>query len=193
MRNRLLNTYLDEMANKLKVLNNIEDRIFTIRDHKVMIDRDLAELYEVETKRLNEAVKRNIERFPLDFMFKLTKDEFLQLVAICDRFKLLKHSVSTPYAFTEHGIAMLSSVLRSKKAISINIEIIKTFVKLRQYIISQGDTTEQIAELRKLLLLHTENNDYKFSEHDETIRQIVQVLNNLIEHPKETRKIGFYP
>ena len=121
-----------------------------------MIDRDLAELYEVETKRLNEAVKRNIDRFPPEFMFRLTKDELSQLVAICDRFATLKHSSSTPYAFTEHGIAMLSSVLKSKRAITINIEIIKAFIKLRQYVLSKPDTNEQIAELRKLLLLYIE-------------------------------------
>ena len=161
------------MANELIVTNSIEDRIFTIRGQKVMVDRDLAELYDVETKRLNEAVKRNIERFPSDFMFKLTKNELLQLVAICDRFKTLKHSVSTPYVFTEHGIAMLSSVLRSKRAVSINIEIIKTFIKLRHYAISQADTNEQIAELRKLLLLYIEKNDKR-------VNDIIQALNNLM-------------
>ena len=166
------------------VANTIESRIFTFRSQKIMVDRDLAELYEVETKRLNEAVKRNIERFPLDFMFKLTKEEFSQLVAICDRFKTLKHSSSTPNAFTEHGIAMLSSVLKSKRAVTINIEIIKTFIKLRHYALSQADTNEQIADLRKLLMLYIEKNDKRVNE-------IIIALNNLIEHPKETKTIGF--
>ena len=181
------------MGNKSIISNNIEDRIFNIRGQKIMLDRDLAELYEVGTKRLNEAVKRNKERFPSDFMFKLTKDELTQLVAKCDRFKTLKHSASTPYVFTEHGIAMLSSVLKSKKAVLINIQIIKTFIKLRHYVISQGNTNEQINDLRKLLMLHVENNDYKFSEYDETIIQILKALNKLIEQPKETTKIGFNP
>jgi len=149
-----------------------------------MLDRDLAELYEVETKRLNEAVKRNIERFPSDFMFKLVKDELLQLVAICDRFKTLKHSSSTPYAFTEHGIAMLSSVLKSKRAVAINIEIIKTFIKLRHYALSQADTNEQIKELRKLVMLYIEGNDKRVNE-------IIIALNKLIAQPKPTKKIGF--
>jgi hypothetical protein len=90
-----------------------------------MIDRDLAELYEVETKHLNEAVKRNTERFPSNFMFKLNSSELSEPVANCDRFKTLKHSVSAPYAFTEFGVAMLSSVLKNKRAIAINIEITK--------------------------------------------------------------------
>ena len=173
------------MAKKIIIAKTIENRIFTIQGQKVMIDRDLAELYEVETKHLNEAVKRNIERFPLDFMFKLTKDELSQLVAICDRFKTLKHSVSTPYVFTEHGIAMLSSVLKSKRAVSINIEIIKTFIKLRHYTFSQAETSEQIAELRKLLMLYIEKNDKRVNE-------IIIALNNLIEYPQKTKKIGFH-
>ncbi len=103
-------------------LTVIENRIFTIRGQRVMIDRDLAELYEVPTSRLNEAVKRNIKRFPDDFMFKLSKDELLELIANCDRFQSLKHSSNPPYAFTEQGVSMLSSVLNSDRAISINIE-----------------------------------------------------------------------
>jgi hypothetical protein len=99
----------------------IENKVLVIRGQKVMLDRDLAQLYEVETKRLNEAVKRNIERFSDGFMFKLNENEFKEPVAICDRFKTLKHSASLPYAFTEYGVAMLSSVLNSKRAIAINI------------------------------------------------------------------------
>ena len=179
------------MTKDLTATNTIENRIFTIREQKVMIDRDLAELYGVETKRLNEAVKRNIARFPAEFMFRLNGNELLELVAICDRFKILKHSSSTPYAFNEHGIAMLSSVLKSERAVAINIEIIKTFIRLRHYAISQIETNEPNAELLKLLMLHIENNDYKFLEYDETIKQIFRTLNNLIEQPKKTKKIGF--
>ena len=135
----------------------IENRIFTIRGQKVMIDRDLAELYGVQTKRLNEAVKRNIKRFPEDFMFKLNNDEFQELVANCDRFKTLKHSINPPYAFTEQGVSMLSSVLNSEKAIAINVEIIRTFVKLRQFAISQINTNKELEELHKILMLHIEN------------------------------------
>ena len=96
-----------------------------------------------------------------------------------------------PYAFTEQGVAMLAAVLNSQKAIDANIQIMRAFVELRHYVLLQNTTSEQIAELRKLLMLHIENNDYKFTEHDQAIKQIAQVLNNLVEKPKETRKIGF--
>ena len=175
----------------MKNIEIIENRIFTIRGQKVMIDRDLAELYEVPTHRLNEAVKRNKKRFPDDFMFKLTKDELNELIANCDRFQTLKHSPTTPNAFTEQGVSMLSSVLNSDRAISINIEIIRAFVRLRQYALIQNSTSREIDELRKMLMLHIENTDKKFSEHDETINQIIRVLNNLIETPRQTKQIGF--
>ena len=100
-----------------------ETLIFEFRGYKVMIDSDLASLYETETKALKQQVKRNINRFPSDFMFELTKDEKEQLVTSCDRLSALKHSSVNPMAFTEQGVAMLSSVLRSDKAISMNIEI----------------------------------------------------------------------
>lgn len=169
----------------------IEDRIFTIRGQKVMIDRDLAELYEVKTMVLNQAVKRNIERFPEDFMFKLTKDELNELITNCDRFKILKHSPTTPNVFTEQGVSMLSSVLNSKRAIAVNIEIIRAFVKLRRYALSQNATNQELASLRKMLMLHIENTDRKISEHEKSIRQIIRSLNNLIENPKENNPVGF--
>ena len=113
---------------------NLDDMIFIIRNQRVMIDRDLAKLYGVPTYRLNEAVKRHINRFPLDFMFRITKQELDELIAICDEFASLKHSSSYPFAFTEHGVAMLASVLNTDKAIEINIEIIRAFVRLRKYV-----------------------------------------------------------
>lgn len=164
-------------------LTVIENKIFTIRGQKVMIDRDLAELYEIETKRLNEQVKRNLKRFPTDFMFQLNDNEQNELVANCDRFKNLKHSTSNAYAFTEQGVAMLSSVLNSDVAININIQIMRTFVKLRQYALLK-DNSEEIKELKKLLNLYIEKNDSR-------VNQIIHVLNNLIEKPRETKKIGF--
>lgn len=106
----------------------IEQRIFLIRGHRVMIDRDLAELYGVKTKYLNQQVRRNIKRFPQEFMLPLTEEERDELVAICNRFRTMKHSSTLPYAFTEHGVAMLASVLKSERAIKISIIIIKTFV-----------------------------------------------------------------
>ena len=106
----------------------IESRIFTIRGMQVMLDRDLAYLYQVTTKVLNQAVKRNILRFPEDFMFQLSTIEKIELVTNCDRLEKLKHSTALPFVFTEHGVAMLSSVLRSEAAIEINISIMRTFV-----------------------------------------------------------------
>ena len=100
----------------------IKNCIFTIRGQKVMIDRDLADLYGVPTKRLNEAVKRNIKRFPEDFMFKLNDKELKELVANCDRLETLKHSTTPPNAFTEQGVSMLSSVLNSERAIAIMLK-----------------------------------------------------------------------
>lgn len=172
------------MAKKLIVLKSIENRIFTIRNQKIMIDRDLAELYEVETKRLNEAVKRNIARFPKEFMFKLSVKESSELITNCNRFKILKHSSSTPYAFTEHGILMLSSVLNSEKAIKVNVQIMKIFVKMRQHVLSQSDNSVQISELRRLLLMYMDKNDKRVNE-------IIIILNNLIAKPPETKRIGF--
>jgi len=170
----------------------IQSKIYEIRGQKVMLDRDLAELYGVELKALNQAAKRNIERFPLDFMFILTQDEwdFLRSQNVTAKKNISKVRF-LPHVFTEHGVLMLSNVLNSTKAITMSIQIIRVFDKLRKYALEQTSTNTQITELRKLLMLHIENNDYKFSEHDETIRQIVHALNNLIEKPKETKQIGF--
>ncbi|MCL1864426.1 MAG: ORF6N domain-containing protein [Spirochaetes bacterium] len=165
------------MADKLLPIQNM---IYEIRGQKVMLDSDLARLYGVEIKVMNQAVKRNIGRFPSDFMFQLTEKEWKNL-----RSQIVTFSKDTrkykPHAFTEHGILMLSSVLNSDRAININIQVMRIFVQMRQYALSNSGTNEQIAELQKLLMIHIENNDYKFSEYDETIKQIVIALNNLIE------------
>lgn len=162
-------------------LEMIEQRIFLIRGHKVMIDRDLAMLYGVPTRVLNQAVKRNIERFPEEFMFRLTDIEKEELVTICDRFNILKHSTVTPNAFTEHGVAMLASVLNSKKAIRISISIIKAFVKLRQIISTHKELSYKLAELEQ-----------KIEKHDEAIRGIFDAIRELMIPPeKPKRQIGF--
>ncbi|MCL2805878.1 MAG: ORF6N domain-containing protein [Treponema sp.] len=185
------------MENEIIPIQNI---IYELRGQKVMLDSDLANLYEVEVKALNRTVKRNIRRFPDDFMFQLSADEWDNLKRQFGTSSLRYHFGTAkmvekirynPYVFTEQGIAMLSGLLNSEIAINVNIQIMRTFNKLRQYVISQSNTTEQITELRKLLMLHIENTDYKFSEHDKAIRQILQALNNLIEKPKETKTIGF--
>lgn len=132
----------NELANQV-----IENRIYTMRGVQVMVDRDLAELYGVETKRLNEAVKRNIERFPDKFRFQLTDNEKLKLVADCDRFKLLKHSSSNPFVFTEQGIAMISAVLRSETAIEVSIRIMEAFVAMRKYLVANAQLFQRIDRL----------------------------------------------
>ncbi|MDD5406170.1 MAG: ORF6N domain-containing protein [Sulfurovaceae bacterium] len=111
---------------------SIEDKIFTIRNVQVILDRDLAELYGVETKVLNQAVKRNIERLPIEFRFQLSEIEKYELVTNCDRLQLLKHSSSLPFVFTEQRVSMLSAVLKSETAIKTSIHIINSFVKMRK-------------------------------------------------------------
>jgi len=179
------------MADKIKSVP-IQNMIYEIRGQKIMLDRDLAGLYGVEVKRINEAAKRNIERFPPDFMFQLSQEEWDILRSqFATANKNLSKVRYLPYAFTEHGVLMLSNVLNSTKAITMSIQIIRVFDKLRKYALEQTTKDIKLTELHKLLMLHIENSDYKFSEHDEAIRQIFNVLNNLIEQPKKTRRIGF--
>jgi len=176
------------MAGKLTQLQSI---IYQIRGQNVMIDSDLAILYGIELRSLNQAVKRNIDRFPSDFMFQLTDEEWKNQRS---QFVIFKNDTRKfkPFAFTEHGILMLSSVLNSGRAIEINIQIMRVFVQMRHYVLSKSDKNNQIAEFRKLLMFHIENTDRKFSEHDKTINQIIIALNNLLEiPPKPKRKIGF--
>jgi hypothetical protein len=131
----------------LVLFEDIEQKIFLIRGQRVMIDRDMADLYQVETKQLNRQVKRNRERFPAEFMFQLTTEEKEQLVTNWHRFKSLKHSTTRPYAFTEHGVAMLSSVLNNERAIHVNIQIIKTFIRLREIASTSRELSRKLKEL----------------------------------------------
>jgi len=170
------------MANIIS-LELVASRIFEIRGKKVMIDRDLALLYGVPTKRLNEQVKRNIRRFPADFMFQLTRAEKEELVAICDRFNTMKHTTTLPYAFTEQGVAMLSSVLNSERAIQVNILIMRAFTKLREILLTHKDLALKIEALER-----------KFTDHDEKIKAIFDAIKQLLEPiPEEAkRRIGFH-
>ncbi len=164
-------------------LTAIQSLIYVIRGQKVMIDRDLAELYGVPTKRLNEAVKRNIERFPDDFMFQLTDSEQKELVANCDRLKNLKHSSSNAYAFTEHGVTMLSSVLNSKKAIEINIQVVRAFIALRQFALENNEIAKRLTELEHYFMEHCKDNQAE-------MQKIYNVLGLLMDRTKPN-KIGF--
>ena len=177
---------------KIASVEHIESRILMIRGQKVMLDEDLAALYEVETKVLNQAVKRNIARFPEDFMLQLTAEEFASLKSpsalpdLKSQIVTLKngrgqHRKYMPYAFTEQGVAMLSSVLRSDRAIQVNIEIMRAFVLLRQMLASNTELS------RKLVALETKY-DIKFKAVFDAIHDMMSPL-----HPQKKRPIGFAP
>ena len=161
----------------------IMSKILLIRNQKVMIDRDLAELYGVTTKRLNEQVKRNSSRFPENFMFQLTDLEKQQLVANCDHLESLKFSPFLPYVFTEHGTMMLGNVINSDKAIQFSIRIIEVFVKMREFLNDNLSTKLEIEEIKK-----------KLSNHDKNIELVFNYLDELIEkqdNKVERIKIGY--
>ncbi|MBO4602593.1 MAG: ORF6N domain-containing protein [Salinivirgaceae bacterium] len=145
------------MTNEIAIIQN---KILVIRNQQVMIDRDIAELYGVETKRLNEQVKRNIERFPADFMFALNKAEKDELVANCDRFNTLKHSTVMPNAFTEQGVAMLSSVLKSQTAVDVNIKIMRAFVAMRKFLLNNAQIFQRLDSLE----MHRIESDKRIDE-----------------------------
>jgi len=139
---------------------DIQYRIFTIRGIQVIVDRDLAALYGVETKVLNQAVKRNLNRFPSTFRFQLTNNEVLELVTNCDRFENLKHSSVLPYAFTEQGVAMVSAILKSDIAVHVSIQIMETFVQLRQLITSNMGLIQRLDALERKQIV----SDNKFDQ-----------------------------
>lgn len=147
------------MPNGINLYNSseIENRIFTMRGVQVMVDKDLAELYQVETKVLNQAVKRNIDRFPTLFRFLLTDAEKNELVTNCDRFKNLKHSSNNPYVFTEQGVAMLSAVLRSNTAVKVSIEIINAFVEMRKLLQNNTLLLQRVQAVENKLTLNDEH------------------------------------
>jgi phage regulator Rha-like protein len=177
-----------------KQLSLIQNLIYEIRGHKVMLDSDLARLYGVEVKRLNEATKRNIKRFPINFMFQLTDNEWNNLKPQFATSSLNNWGGKRklPYVFTEHGILMLSSVLSSDKAIEVNIAIMEIFVKMRQLALKATSKIDEIKELRTILLLHIDNTGKSLTEHSKIINQILKVLNHLTEeHDKPKDPIGF--
>ncbi len=162
--------------------DTVESRIFTIRGHQVMIDTDLARLYGVQTKHLNRQVRRNIKRFPDEFMFRLNIEEKLELVTNWHRFKKLKHSNSLPYVFTEHGVAMLASVLNSETAVRISIHIVKTFIRLRQFVSNYSSISDKLSKLEE-----------KIGAHDDETRAIIRAIQDMTMPPKKPkRQIGFH-
>ena len=165
---------------------DITKLIHTIRDKKVILDFDLALLYKVENKALKRQVRTNKKRFPEDFMFQLTKDEWVEQVQKLHLFEKYHRIKSLPFAFTEQGVAMLSSVLRSDRAIEVNIEIMRAFVEQRKFLLSNEILLKEIYELRREV-------DFKFLEHDEKFEVIFEAIRKMLEKDIEDndRKIGF--
>ena len=167
----------------------IQNKIYLIRGHKVMLDRDLADLYGVPTKSLNLAVKRNLARFPRDFMFRLTSSEVVNL-----RFQIETSSWGgrrhLPYVFTQEGVAMLSSVLHSERAVGVNIQIMRVFVKLRELMLAHKDLARKIEDLERKF-------QEKFHDHDQKIMLVFNAIKELLadkeEHSKKKGPMGFIP
>ena len=176
----------------MQVIQSIQNRIYEIRGERVMLDRDLAFLYEVETKVLNQAVKRNIRRFPPDFMFQLTKDEYEDIKFQIESLERLDSSRSQivtlknhrgknlkylPFVFTEQGFSILSGVINSDKAISMNIAIMRAFVAVRQVLVKESDIREQLKKIKE-----------KIGEHDVQLDQIYEAMENLLDEKAAERK-----
>lgn len=185
----------------MTVIKSIQNRIYEIRGERVMLDRDLAALYEIETKALNLAVKRNSKRFPTDFMFQLTKEEWesvrfqTETIESGDSLRLQnetlkkgrgQHPKYLPYAFTEQGVAMLSGILNSDKAIAMNIAIMRAFVEIRKILIQESDLKEQLKSIKERL-----------GEHDVQLNAIYDAMENLLDEKAagrkwdERKRIGF--
>jgi hypothetical protein len=179
----------------MEIIRSIQNRIYEIRGQRVMLDRDLAALYETETKALNQAVKRNLKRFPPDFMFQLTREEYESLrsqfetlensqsqKSLRSQFVTLdsgrgQHSKYLPYVFTEQGVAMLSGVVNSDKAIEMNIAIMRAFVAVRHVLLKQNDLKEQLREIKERL-----------GEHDTQLNHIYDAMENLLDEKAAQRK-----
>lgn len=163
-------------------MERVDRMILPIRGQRVILDADLAALYGVTTKAFNQAIKRNHERFPSDFMFRLTTDEKAQVVTNCDHLRKLKFSPVLPTAFTEHGAIMAAAVLNSPRAIAVSVYVVRAFIRLREAMISHHEFTSRLAELEKKLV-----------EHDEKFAQVFEAIRELMEPapvpPK--RRIGF--
>lgn len=168
-------------ASKILPVGQIAQRILWIRERKVILDADLAELYGTQTKRLNEQIKRNSDRFPDDFLFQLTASEKSEVVANCDHLDRLKYSPRLPYAFTEHGALMVAAVLNTPRAVDVSIYVVRAFVKLRDILASNEELAVKLTELEQ-----------RVSSHDATIGELVDAIRQLMApEPGKKRSIGF--
>ncbi len=163
------------------MLETVASRILVLRGQRVMLDADLAELYGVTTKRLNEQVKRNIGRFPGDFMLQLNADEKAEVVANCDHLAKLKFSPSLPYAFTEHGALMLGNVLKSSRAVEVSLLVVRAFVQIREMLSAHKDISAKLDQMER-----------KLSSHDQAIAGLIDAIRQLMNPPAPARRgIGF--
>ncbi|MBW2608447.1 MAG: ORF6N domain-containing protein [Deltaproteobacteria bacterium] len=164
-------------------VGTIQQRILLIRGEKVIVDADLAEFYGVPTKALNQAVRRNMDRFPADFMFQLNKDEKMEVVTNCDHLKKLKYSPVNPLVFTEHGALMAASILNSARAVAVSLFIVRAFVALRRTISEHKELARKITQLERKLI-----------DHDDQIIAIIQAINKLSgpQPVPKKRRIGFH-
>jgi hypothetical protein len=168
-------------ASKILPVGQIAQRILWIRERKVILDADLAELYGTQTKRLNEQVKRNRDRFPDDFLLQLTASEKSEVVANCDHLDRLKYSPRLPYAFTEHGALMVAAVLNTPRAVDVSVFVVRAFVKLRDILASNEELAVKLTELEQ-----------RVSSHDATIGELVDAIRQLMApEPGKKRSIGF--
>ena len=172
------------MSNSVTRVGIIERRILLIRGQKVILDADLAEFYGVQTKRLNEQVKRNSQRFPSDFVFQLTAEEREEVVAKCDHLSKIKYSSTLPYAFTEHGALMAASVLNTERATEISVFVVRAFTRLGHLIAANDEILQRIDAIER-----------KLAGHDQGIRALAEEIRQpLPQQPiPETRRIGFTP
>lgn len=169
---------ITSIMNNLIPTEQISQCILFMRNQKVILDHDLAKLYGVKTYRLNEQVKRNIKRFPDDFIFKLTKEEKSEVIANCDHLKNIKYSPTLPYAFTEHGAVMVATILNTDIAINVSLQIVRTFIKFRELAMSHKDLVRKIHMMEK-------NYDHQFKVVFDAIKQLMDPA------PTKKKQIGF--
>ena len=188
-------TKCDDISKEnMRIIKSIQNRIYEIRGERVMLDFDLAALYEVATKVLNQAVKRHVTRFPKDFMFRLTPREWEDMRSqsvtayesqttmrsqIVTASQIKRNTKITPYAFTEQGVAMLSGILNSDKAIAMNIAIMRAFVEIRRVLIQESDLLEQLKQIKE-----------RIGEHDTQLNQLYDAIENLLDKKVEEKKWG---
>ena len=174
----------------LMINANIETKIYDIRGQKVMLDSDLAKLYEVETKRINEAVKNNVDKFPYDFYFELTEEEFMNLRS---KFSTTNFSMTRtlPKVFTEQGVYMLATILKSKIATNVTLNIIRTFARLREFAINYKDIVDKLNKIEKTMKIDQQQTNYNTQRIDEAFELLHQILRDTQE--QNNNLIGFRP